>query len=110
MAKSRYGRLLLLALAFPAMMSCSVMAERQREEDTSLIRLSYTKAKGIWSYVTGDTQVCQVTVVQETRVQMDKYNVSITRDGCSVVSPTTDLLEVGAPDPQTFHPLPLPDS
>ena len=63
----------------------------ERPEDTTVIRASYTKLSPIASFVTGGTQVCQLTLLDKTVAEnlgdvalIEDYVVTLNSDGCTI--------------------------
>lgn len=90
---------LILSTLFTVLFTgCSVFAERERPEDTSLIRASWTKASLFVQWFTGGTTVCQLTALQDGDPAfegvIDNYAVILTANGC-VVAPVNALEGLG---------------
>ena len=65
------------------------MAEKERPEDVSGIRASYTRVSFIQSVVVGGTTICQLTILDgEEYFQslIDSYAVVLDKDGCAIFS------------------------
>lgn len=69
-----------------AMTACSTAAELDRPEDTVLIRASYTTAAPVVKWVTGGTDVCQLTALEAGGALLADYSVILDReDGCTIM-------------------------
>jgi len=75
------GIAVLLALSLNA---CSLNAEKDRAEDISLIRGSYTVVSSVAKILTGGTVVCQMTVLDEDGELLERHTMYLDETGCRI--------------------------
>ncbi len=64
---------LILILAI-GLSSCSSVAELERPEDTTVVRASCTRAVPIVAWLTGGTDVAQITILDRTVTETQRVN------------------------------------
>ena len=65
--------------------ACSTHAELERPEDIVMIRGSYTTVSIIWKFITGGTEVCQLTGMENNPELLKQYAVILDQDGCTIM-------------------------
>lgn len=63
---------------------CSTAAEMARPDDVAIIRGSYTKVSGIVRFLSGGTDVCQITAMENDAAMLADYAVILDSDGCMI--------------------------
>lgn len=76
-------RVLLLAVAI--LTGCSTNAEMERPEDIVMIRGSYTTVSVVLRWLTGGTDICQLTGMEDNPELLAKYSVILDEDGCTII-------------------------